>query len=410
MPRPHSSHRGAVLAIVAVSLIPVLSVVALSLDGGALLDQRRHAQAVADASALAGAADLYNNYQTGAGVDTGGSAQASALATAAANGCNNGGASNSVAVNIPPSSGPFSGQAGYVEVNVQINSTRAFSNLFGSGDVPVVARAVARGQWKPLDAAILALNPVGPGLTGVGNASSVVTGRVVIDSSSSNATVSNGSNVLMTAPEFVVSGPTAPDEHFVGEKTIDAPPTPDPLAYLPPPSPGATIPGNGKYNKSETLEPGFYPDGIQASATGVVLTLNPGIYYLGSGGLSITGGAGVIGEGVMIYNAGTANQDKITITGTGEVSLSPMTTGIYRGILLFQNRANLEDVTVTGSGNMNITGTIYAPGAQLNVKGEGDLVGSQYIVYRVNITGNGVLNVNYDENNSVKTRIIQLVE
>src|SRR5206468_2059424 len=43
-------------------LIGVLSVVALSLDGGMMVDKRRSVQSAADAAALAAADDLYANW------------------------------------------------------------------------------------------------------------------------------------------------------------------------------------------------------------------------------------------------------------------------------------------------------------------------------------------------------------
>ena len=53
---------GTVTVLVAVSLIGILSITALSLDGGMLLDKRRQAQTASDSAALAAAADLYYNW------------------------------------------------------------------------------------------------------------------------------------------------------------------------------------------------------------------------------------------------------------------------------------------------------------------------------------------------------------
>jgi Flp pilus assembly protein TadG len=44
--------RGSIVILVAICLIALLGIVALALDGGVLLDQRRHVQAAADALAL----------------------------------------------------------------------------------------------------------------------------------------------------------------------------------------------------------------------------------------------------------------------------------------------------------------------------------------------------------------------
>ena len=50
--------RGAVLVLIAISLVVLLGVTALVLDGGLLFDLRRTLQATADASALCAALDM----------------------------------------------------------------------------------------------------------------------------------------------------------------------------------------------------------------------------------------------------------------------------------------------------------------------------------------------------------------
>ena len=145
-----SGRRGAVAVFVAVCVSLLLAIVALALDGGILLSERRHAQAVADAAARAAAADLY----LGKSVST---AQQSALRTAAANGYPNDGTVSIITPNatdagnnplhgiwIPPISGDYIGNPDYAEVAVEWNQYRTFSNIFGSGLIPIRARAVAR--------------------------------------------------------------------------------------------------------------------------------------------------------------------------------------------------------------------------------------------------------------------------
>ena len=88
-----STRRGMVTTqVVLVSLsffiIPWLALVA---DGGLLLVERRHAQATADAVALAAASDLYAYWNTNHGTDPSGTALASALGVASANGYTNDG-------------------------------------------------------------------------------------------------------------------------------------------------------------------------------------------------------------------------------------------------------------------------------------------------------------------------------
>jgi uncharacterized membrane protein len=139
-----------VAVFVAICLTVLLAVLAIALDGGMLLSERRHAQAVADAAARAAAADLYLGKSVG-------TAQQSALRTAAANGYANDGTISIITPNltdannnplhgiwIPPISGDYVGNSSCAEVVVQWNQYRCFSSIFGSGLIPVRARAVAR--------------------------------------------------------------------------------------------------------------------------------------------------------------------------------------------------------------------------------------------------------------------------
>jgi hypothetical protein len=61
---------------------------------------------------------------------------------------------------------------------------------------------------------------------------------------------------------------------------------------------------------------------------------------------------------------------------------------------------------------MQITGTFYFAGAQLNVTGSGGFgnFGSQYVSYRLNVQGNGNLYVDWDPNKVGKVRLITIVE
>src|SRR5439155_14685414 len=92
-------------------------------------------------------------FWTNSGKDTNGAGNTAALAAAAKNGYANDGSAatkaagtSTVVVNIPPQSGIYTGKDGYAEVIVTYYQARGFSNLFGSGAVPIVARAVAIGM------------------------------------------------------------------------------------------------------------------------------------------------------------------------------------------------------------------------------------------------------------------------
>src|SRR4051812_19388039 len=90
--------RGAILVQAALCLIPILGVAAIVVDGGVLLSERRHAQATADAAALAAANCLVRGGDVTKATNR-------ALTIAAANGYSNDGTTTLITPNDPGVSG-----------------------------------------------------------------------------------------------------------------------------------------------------------------------------------------------------------------------------------------------------------------------------------------------------------------
>src|SRR5262245_29283028 len=139
--------RGAIVVFVALLLTLLVGVLAISLDGGLLRDDRRRLQGAADAAALAAATELYKHYPTilssnYTNLDPSGAAAEAARTSASDNGFPNNGTTSRVDVNIPPTTGPFTGRAGFAEIVVTYYQKRYFSAIFGSDAVTISARAV----------------------------------------------------------------------------------------------------------------------------------------------------------------------------------------------------------------------------------------------------------------------------
>jgi len=392
-----------VTAQVAVSMSALMAMLALVTDAGLMLVERRHAQATADAAALAAASDLYYHWYSNSGTDPNGTAKASALGVASDNLYTNNGTTSTVTVNIPPKTGNFSNKAGYAEVIATWNQQRFFSGIFGSGAIPVSARAVARGLSQGSSASFLLLSPnASPALGVTGNATITTNGSVTVDSTASNSMALTG-NITMTATAYnLAAGP--PGYSNTGNITMNGTvnnnqtPTADPLSSLAAPSTGSLatqststlqLTGNG----SVTLQPGVYVGGISITGNYAV-TMAPGIYYLEGGGLSAAGNVSLTGSGVMIYNAPTTSSDTISLAGNTVLNLSPMTTGPYAGITIFQTRSSTAPVSLVGNSGANITGTIYAAGAAVDLTGNTNTqIGSQYIASSIDVTGNSSFSV-----------------
>ena len=393
--------RGTALAILGVSLVLIFSVMALSLDGGLMMAEHRHARTVADASAYAAAGLLYQNYSIGQGLDTNGTSKSIALAIAAGNGYANDGVTSTVTVNIPPLSGNFSGKSGYAEVIVSYNLPKCFSAIWGSGTLTVGARSVARGAIPDPNIGFLLLDPTMPdSLSMTGNAGvNVTNGSVIIDSNNSEAVRSTGNaQVIASKINITGSGYSVPSGAFQGTVKTGVAPTPDPLAHLPVPSTsGMTVQSTSQLTLtggSQTIWPGVYTGGISLTGNGSI-TMMPGIYYLNGGGLSATGGGSISGSGVMIYNAPSSSSDSISLTGNGNINLTPPTSGIYAGISIYQARTATAPLSLTGNGAINITGGIYAAAAAATLTGNGgtNVEGSFFIADSARLTGNGQINV-----------------
>ena len=124
----------------------------------------------------------------------------------------------------------------------------------------------------------------------------------------------------------------------------------DPLAGLAVPSLTGKATSINLACGKQTINPGIYSQ-IKVSGSSASLTLNPGVYVITGGGLSVSSAASITGNGVMIYNAGSTyptaggTYGGIALSTTGTVNLSAPTTGAYAGILFFQARANPSSIS-----------------------------------------------------------------
>lgn len=383
--------RGSVATIVALSLPVLIGVAALGLDAGLLFVQRRQAQTIAEAVSMAAAYQLY--------LDSSNTSGASAAATALAS---NYGVT-SPTISIPPASGTFANKTGYAQVSITTSSPRLFSAIWGAGTMSVTASAVAGSGSTPYStAAILLLSSSGTAMTLSG--SSAVTaknGSIIVDSTASTSIVSSGSPSI-TAPVLDLSGKIAYSGTNPNKATVTntgQPSTPDPLAGIAAPSSsGMTVQSSSAISlsgsSSKTLSPGVYNGGITLSGSSSV-TLSPGMYYINGGGINVSGSASLSGSGVFIYNTGGG---AINLSGTGSISLSPMTSGTYSGITVFQDRSSTTGATMSGSGNINNTGTFYFPDAALTLSGTSGVnaVGAQIIAKNLTLSGSATAQVSYD--------------
>jgi Bacterial Ig-like domain (group 3)/MBG domain (YGX type) len=247
---------------------------------------------------------------------------------------------------------------------------------------------------------IIVLDPTAGGALSLsGNAVITLAGGVFVDSSSSSAFTESG-NAKIKAPVIDVHGGVQKSGNASVSPTpiMGAASLPDPLVSLASPgTSGLTNHGseNLSGNSSATIQPGIY-SGINVSGN-AKLTMNSGLYIIEGGGFSVSGNSSVSGSGVTIFNAGSkypstgGTYGSINLSGNGTFSLSPPTTGAYAGVVIFQPADNTSGLSVSGNA-ASVTGEIYAPKAQLNESGNGQLNAS-IVVDTMTLNGNGIANL-----------------
>lgn len=468
--RYRNVRRGNVSVFVAISLIPLFGAMAFTLDLGMLMDNHRKVQTAADIAALAGATEKFSSYNAN-GTSTSNYAFYSAILNAQSNGFSYTNPDVTVTVNQNPTiyaGGQFKGTVipkGYIEVLITYKQPRYFGKIWGSSKLQVSGYAVAKAFYQAADPGMLMLDPNGKAsLKSSGNGKVVLTnnGAFVVNSNNPEAAVMSGNGNLQASSVYITgSGPGFVQNGsgtFLGadgtagtaQINVGVTPTPDPFATLPVPkasdysagwdptknkvannmtisssinssTPGAVFEGG---DWTLHLKPGTYKGGIGISAGSgkIVLDPNPdgspGIYYMDGGGFKSTGGAKLFGSNVMIYNDGGGT---VQVTGQGDVNLTPPTSGVYKGMVIMQEPTSTKTISMQGNvnQNFNITGTLYAAKGLLSISGNGGLdgqgnpkqnIGSQYVVWDFDVTGNGSFNVAYSGGEPVTIRKIQLVQ
>jgi hypothetical protein len=450
------ARRGIVVPFVALALLGLLGITALAIDGGMLIVDRRDVQTAADAAALAGAIDLYNNWDTNGGTDPNKNAQTSATKTATDNGFTDGTNNVTVVVNIPPKSGPYANTDGFVEVIITMQQQRFFSSVFGSGNITVKGRAVARGAKASSGIGLLVLDPSANNSLHLSATGSVnVTGSVVVDSSSSTGlaltasgtlTASQGVDVTgssyATSSTGTVNGNLSPNKGSPATIAVSQPVTADPLSTFATNNTPSKVTAQGVGNFGNiNLSISSWPPANNSAYTvsGNTLTFKPGYYS----GLTINDNMSSSGSPLHTYvmSSGTYYFDgNVTLNGYGSLSsgtggtliyinsgqwtnssqnftmsVTPMSSGTYANppLTIWQNKSDSGNFNFSNGGNLTInSGILYVPGAlvQLSAKaGTTAQLGSQVIVNTLQLSGSGNFSVDAGQPGT-PGRMLYLVE
>lgn len=402
------SEKGQAIIIIIFAIVGLIGMSALAIDGTNAYADSRRAETAASAAALTAALTRIE----------GGDWRAAALSIAATNGYNNDGETNMVELNTPPLSGPYIGNAEYIEVIITSRLQTYFANVIGIPYITNVATAVS--QSKP---AVLGEMFPGYALVSLAPRSEceVISGRrrpafwihaeatinlegggLFVNSNNPNcAFISFGSGSVRVRDDSsritVVGGADIQKPQLITPFPIQ---TGAPYIPYPPPYQLPKI-GCGTTDAvvdeiTGTMTPGNWGEDIFPPEE--VTYLNGGVYCIG-GDIVVEGGQTLIGDNVVLVVDGG-----IDISNNAYVQLSAPTGGKYKGLLIYMDIENKSVVNLSGSGDSSYRGTILAPAADIRINGlssfDGGAYHSQIIGYFIEIDGTDNIYIRYkDEQN-----------
>lgn len=394
--------RGQAIIIIVLSIVGIIGVSSLAIDGGNALVDRRKTETAASAAALAGAVSRIK----------GGNWRAAALAAARMNGYDNNGTSNTVELNTPPLSGPNAGNSEYIEVIVTSHLATFFGTVIGVPEVTSVANVVSRTKpasyGEMFDGyALVSLAPHSacdkPRSFWIHTEAtiSLTGGGIFVNSDNTKcAFIQMGSGSIRVqdnSPVTVVGGADIQKPKLIspGEVQTGAVPISYPPAFqMPKVGCGSKLAEvdliNGSMTAGNWEGPGdFPPEGV--------FDLHGGIYCI-TGNVVLSGGSRLVGNGVMLL----IEDGEVRISGDAEVQLTAPTNGNAAGLLIYMPLDNHSRLAINGNGNSSYRGTILAPSADIRLNGPESKYGlhSQIIGYYIEVDGQNNIVIKYkDEDN-----------
>ncbi|MCK5444626.1 MAG: hypothetical protein KAI73_03330 [Rhodospirillaceae bacterium] len=375
-----SGHQGGAIAVMFALMLPVIiGFAGLGIDAGLWYKDRRSMQTATDAAAVSAAIER-----------TYGANSAEILSIATIEATRNGFDSSidTITVNNPPASGDFSGPDydAYVQVIINHPLDTFLSSVITSIIPTSVTTAVATTSGDQ-DACLLSLATTGSNGVYMNGAMSTVdmTGCGVVANSSDGLAVHVQNGTFGADCVWSVGGidgtiNTSAD--CVKQSGVSA--VTDPYADLIVPSYSACD-ETGNYSPSGTVtNTGTKVICGDFSLDGTV-DLEPGIYIVDCGSISINGGAIVTGDDVTIIltknlNTCGANFGSVTINGGANVTLSAVDTDDdpYEGVLFFQDPAagSSKNFSLNGGSTTELSGAVYVPNNDIEFSGGNDTVPS----------------------------------
>jgi Flp pilus assembly protein TadG len=377
------AEQGAVAIIAAIALVPMVGLIALAADYGSAIYKKQMMQTAADQAA----------YSAATALSTSGTAMTlEGLAVAGANGFANGSNGVAVAVNNPPTSGPYASNSSAVQVvitqPVTLSFVSAICSVIGgcSGSLTLSASSVVAASGAGGAGCILQLGATpSPGVQVLAGVTLTGCGMAV-DSTTAGSKSTTGALVFSGAPKvnldqgqsISVAGGVgwnnnlscaaviSPSTNCPGAVKTSQGAAADPYnpnndngvnavnppywAGYPNTPPVCSLGTNMTYlhsninnNAAQVINPGVWCNGVHFTSDAVI-SLKPGTYYVYGGAFVVDGDVTMTGTGVTIVLTGkstdgyTPTYANFHLTAGAKVNLIAPTTGTTAGIVFFEDR------------------------------------------------------------------------
>ena len=396
-------HDGQVMILFAVASLVLIGAVALAVDVGFLLAERRQVQAAADAAAMAAAQSGLDQQED------------QIISAGQYYGALNADVPES-AVKVNPDAPVPSGGEGerYVEVTITKDVQKFFLQaIYPKGKWSVTASAMAAVEPVEADYALITLDDdTSPGIYMNGNTSISITGDN--GSAVSNTTIRGANN-----PDFDVEGAIHAFGDIIGGENWDPPLgmranrnrlVPDPLVEAGVEKPDVP---DQKWLQEDVddclksspcnLNPGHYTSVKISMENKDKIHLNPGLFYFdGTSRLDLKNKSELTGDGVLLYFTGgaslTPKNGNINLRASAyvpddddgeEIGIS------HDNIVVWVE--NCTDVDLQGEGEMYFEGVFYAPCSDSWMHGgTGDTIRGQAVLGTLDVRGNAALRIAYE--------------
>lgn len=314
-----------------------------------------------------------------------------------------------VTVNSPPASGSYASDSNAVQVVIAQPQVLKFASLFLPAvtlRTQAVATLTSTGCVMALDSgSITDVTDTGNTVLNLQNC------NLVVNSPASDALRLTGSAQINANAAYIVGNYTTSGQAALNTTQgvhTGVSGASDPYADVQIPNYSGCDQNNYSLsgNQSQTFTPGasgvmVFCNGLSITG-GSTVTLNPGIYVIDRGSLSVSGNSTLSGDGVTVVLTSSTGQNYATssISGGANIDITAPTSGSTAGLAFFQDRnapSNGSD-SFTGGATQNITGAVYFPNQTVSFAG-GTSTGNsasctQLVALKFNFTGNSSFNNN----------------